>query len=295
MWESVVATLRARTSCPKGGENLSKKRILLLSPSVFLLVVFCVVPLLIMVYYSFISGGPGSNFTFQNYLDFFQKNLYLLLTWKTIKMSFIVTVICFFISYPMAYVMAKVIHRGSNLILVAIIIPFWTSQLVRAYSWLNFLSNGGLFETFLRKLHLIGPGHLGILFTQTAVIVALVHIFFPYMVITLYMSLEKVDDSLIEASRTLKARSFTTFWRIVLPLTKPGIISGAILVFVPCLGVFVEPRILGGTSGNVIGTVVEDQFFEIYGWNFGAAIAFILLIIILLCMAISSRLTKEEV
>lgn len=270
-----------------------QKRIFFLSPTVFLLLTFCVVPLLIMVYYSFLSDQ--GQFTLQNYVEFFQKGFYVKLTAKTIGISLIVTIICILIAFPMAYIMAKWIQHGKNILLITIILPFWTSQLVRAYSWQNFLRDGGILEAILRKLHLIGSEPLGILFTNTAVIIALVHIFFPYMVITIYMSLEKMDDSLIEASKSLSANPWTTFWRIVLPLSKPGIFAGSILVFVPCLGAFVEPRILGGTNGSVIGTVIEDQFFEIFGWNFGAAIAFILLIIVLISIAVLSRFTKEEV
>ena len=271
------------------------KKVWLVSPSVLLLISFCVIPLFIMLYYSFLSDGTDPYLTMQNYLNFFQKGFYLKLTWKTISTSLIVTIICILIGFPMAYIMAKIINSGKSLILIAIIIPFWTSQLVRAYSWQNLLRDGGILELTLRKIHLIGQEPLGILFTQTAVIIALIHIFFPYMVITIYMSLEKLDHSLIEASKSLNAGPFTTFWRIVLPLSKPGIIAGSILVFVPSLRVFVEPRILGGTQGSVIGTVIEDQFFEIYGWNFGAAIAFILLIIVLISLAILSKFSKEEV
>lgn len=272
-----------------------KKRIWFVSPAVFLLIAFCVVPLLIMVYYSFLSDGTEGHLTLQHYIEFVQKDFYVKLTFKTIGISFIVTILCILIAFPMAYVMAKIIRSGKNVLLMAIIIPFWTSQLVRAYSWQNLLRDGGILEEVLRTLHLIGAEPLGILFTNTAVIIALVHIFFPYMVITIYMSLEKLDDSLIEASKSLNASPWTTFRRIILPLSKPGIFSGSILVFVPCLGAFVEPRILGGTKGSVIGTVIEDQFFEIFGWNFGAAIAFILLLIVLLSIAILSRFTREEV
>lgn len=271
------------------------KKVWLISPSVLLLLGLCVIPLCIMVYYSFLSDGANPHLTLGNYLHFFQKGFYLKLTWKTIQMSLIVTVICVVIGFPMAYIIAKIIHRGENIVLLAIMIPFWTSQLIRAYSWQVLLRDGGLLEMILRKLHFIGEEPLGLLFTQTAVIIALVHIFFPYMVITIYMSLEKLDDSLIEASKSLNAGPLTTFWRIILPLTKPGIIAGSILVFVPCLGAFVEPRILGGTEGVVIGNVIEDQFFEIYGWNFGAAIAFILLIIVFISIAILSKFSKEEV
>lgn len=270
-----------------------KKRYLLMSPALFILIAFGIVPLFIMLYFSFLSDGQTASFTMQNYMDFFSKGLYIKLTVKTIKISFIVTVICLLVAYPMAYIMAKIVRKGKGIMLLLIIIPFWTSELVRAYSWVNLLRDGGILEIFLRKLHIIGGGNLGILFTQAAVIIGLTHIFFPYMVITIYMSLEKLDDSIIEASKSLGATSFNTFKNITLPLSKVGILTGAILVFIPCLGSFVEPRILGGVNGSVIGTIIEDQFFEIYGWNFGAAIAFILLALVLVSLGIFSRFNRE--
>lgn len=271
-----------------------RKSVFLMSPSMFMLLAFGVIPLFIMIYYSFLGDGAAASFTFDNYLTFFKKAFYLKLAWKTVQMSITVTVISFIISLPVAYIIAKTIQKGRNLLLLLIIIPFWTSQLVRAYSWVSFFQDGGILEGILRKLHLIGDGSLGILFTQTAVIISLVHIFFPYMVLTIYMSLEKLDNSLLEASRNLGASFWTTFRRIVLPTCRPGIITGAILIFVPCLGVFVEPRILGGTQGSVIGTVIEDQFFEINGWNFGSAIALILLVMVFLSLRLLSLLTKRE-
>ncbi|WP_372998278.1 ABC transporter permease [Lutispora sp.] len=271
-----------------------KKKVLLMSPAMFILFAFAIVPLFIMLYYSFMSDGAVAKFTLDNYINFFSKGFYLKLTWKTIKMSIVVTLICIVIAYPMAYIMAKVINKGKNLLLLLIIIPFWTSQLVRAYSWLVFLRDGGVLAQFLNKIGLITTTDMGILFTSKAAIIALVHIFFPYMVITIYMSLEKLDNSIIDASKSLGAKPIETFRRVILPLSSPGIITGAILVFVPCLGSFVEPRILGGVNGSVIGTVIEDQFFEIYGWNFGAAIAFILLAMVLLSMGGMSLLLNTE-
>lgn len=267
------------------------KKILLMSPALFIIFAFAIVPLFIMFYFSFLNDS-GTGFTLAHYHNFFAKSLYLKLTWKTIRISFIVTVISLLLAYPMAYILAKIISKGKNILLMLIIIPFWTSQLVRVYSWLVLLRDDGILELFLRKLHLI-DGNLGILFTTSAYVIALVHIFFPYMVITIYMSLEKIDNSLLEASKSLGAKPLETFRKIILPLSKPGIITGSILVFVPCLGSFVEPRILGGINGSMIGTIIEDQFFEIYGWNFGAAIAFILLAMVLLAMGIMSRFTKE--
>ncbi|MDD4570455.1 MAG: ABC transporter permease [Tepidanaerobacteraceae bacterium] len=271
-----------------------KKKLILMSPAVLILLAFAIIPLFIMLYFSFLSDGYVAKLTLQNYINFFSKGFYLKLTLKTIKMSLLVTIICLVIGYPMAYIMAKIIDRGKNIFLLLIIIPFWTSQLVRAYSWLIFLRDGGVLAQFLNRLNLLNSENLGILFTQKAVIIGLVHIFFPYMVITIYMALEKLDDSLLEASKSLGATPIETFRRIVLPLSKPGIVTGSILVFVPCLGSFVEPRILGGVNGSVIGTVIEDQFFEIFGWNFGAAIAFLLLAMVLVSMSIMSRFTREE-
>ncbi|WP_026295020.1 ABC transporter permease [Sediminispirochaeta bajacaliforniensis] len=274
---------------------MEKKTIFLLSPSAFMLISFAVVPLFIMFAYSF-QGDDGSGFVgLANYARFFSKSFYLKLTLKTMRMSLLVTVISLLIAYPMAFILAKLIAKGKNIILMLIIIPFWSSQLIRAYSWMNLLRDGGILDIALQHVHLSSGEGLGILFTQTAVIIGLVHIFCPYMIITIYMTLEKIDDSLLEASRSLGARPITTFRRVILPLTETGIISGAILVFVPCLGSFVEPRILGGTQGSVIGTVIEDQFFEIYGWNFGSAIAFLLLVMVLASMGILSALRNRRV
>jgi spermidine/putrescine transport system permease protein len=159
---------------------------------------------------------------------------------------------------------------------------------------MNLLRDGGILDMFLQSLNIIGTDGLGILFTQTAVVIGLTHIFCPYMIVTIYMSMDKIDDSILEASRSLGANSFETFRKVIFPLTETGVIAGAILVFIPCLGSFVEPRILGGTQGSVIGTVIEDQFFEIYGWNFGSAIAFLLLLMVLASMGILSALRNSR-
>ena len=260
-----------------------------MSPALLVLLAFAAAPLAIMLYYSFLSDTYPAVFTLENYTGFFTKSFYLMLTWRTISVSAIVTLICILIGFPMAFVITKVLDRGKNLILLLVIIPFWSSQLVRAYSWLNVLRDDGLLHNFLKLFGLYTDSGLGILFTWTAVIIGLVHIFCPYMIITTYMSLEKIRPELLEASQNLGATPITTFLRIILPLSKSGIITGSILVFVPCLGSFIEPRILGGVNGSMIGTVIQDQFFEIFGWNFGAAIAFLLLILVLISMGVLNQ------
>lgn len=259
------------------------KRQIMTWPSMLVLFLFAFVPLIIMFVTSFKSDTTGA-FTLENYARFFQKAMYLKLTGKTIVNALLVTVVSLVVAYPLAYIMAKKLKGLKNIILVLVIIPFFTNQLVRVYSWLIFLQDGGILSSFFNSLGLF-PDGLGILYTQAAVVIGLTHAFFPYMVVTIYMALERLDDSLIEASTSLGASKFTTFRKVIFPLSMPGVISGIMIVFVPCLGTFVEPRILGGTDGTVIGTVIEDQFFEIYGWNFGAAIAFLLLALVIVSMA----------
>jgi len=271
--------------------NVNKKWLAL--PGLSVIFVFTVAPLFIMLYYSFQSDSPARGFSLEQYIRFFEKPFYLSLTWSTIKNSVYVTLISLVISYPLAYIMAKKLKGFKNILLILIIVPFFTNQLVRVYSWLIFLQDGGVFESALTSLGLIN-GALGILYTRAAVIIGLVHAFFPYMAITIYLALEKLDNSLLEASASLGASKLKTFGKITLPLSKPGVAAGLLLVFVPCLGTFVEPRILGGVNGTVIGTVIEDQFFKIYGWNFGAAIAFILLAMVLLSIGAFTRLGKGK-
>lgn len=270
--------------------KLNKKQIMTW-PAILMLFIFAFLPLIIMFKTSFQSDTTGG-FSFENYKHFFSNFMYLKLTGKTIVNSLLVTVVSLVVAYPLAYIMAKKLKGLKNIILILTIIPFFTNQLVRVYSWLIFLQDGGMLNNFMNIFGLYEDG-MNILYTRAAVIIGLTHAFFPYMVVTIYMALERLDDSLLEASRSLGASKVTTFTRVIFPLSVPGVISGILIVFVPCLGTFVEPRILGGTDGTVIGTVIEDQFFEIYGWNFGAAIAFLLFALVLISMAAINKAGKR--
>jgi spermidine/putrescine transport system permease protein len=260
-------------------------------PAMLVLLCFTVFPLLIMFETSFRSDTTGA-FTLENYQKFFSNLMYLKLTGSTLLMSLLVTVISLVIAYPLSYIMAKKLKGLKNVILVLTIIPFFTNQLVRVYSWLIFLQDGGILNRLFMAFGLAENG-LGILYTRAAVVIGLTHAFFPYMVVTIYMALERMDDSLIEASMSLGASKWTTFKDVIFPISMPGVMSGVTIVFVPCLGSFVEPRILGGVNGTVIGTVIEDQFFQLYGWNFGAAIAFVLFAMVLIFMGAFGALGRR--
>ncbi|MDD6255174.1 MAG: ABC transporter permease [Eubacteriales bacterium] len=260
-------------------------------PAMLMLLCFTLIPLLIMFETSFRSDETGT-LTLENYKKFFTNFMYIKLTGSTLLMSLLVTVISLLIAYPLAYIMAKKLKGLKNVILVLTIIPFFTNQLVRVYSWLIFLQDGGILNRLFMSFGLAENG-LGILYTRAAVVIGLTHAFFPYMVVTIYMALERMDDSLIEASMSLGASKWTTFKDVIFPISMPGVMSGVTIVFVPCLGSFVEPRILGGVNGTVIGTVIEDQFFQLYGWNFGAAIAFVLFALVLIFMGAFGALGRR--
>lgn len=268
------------------------KLIGLFVPAYIWLIAMGFIPLFIMLYFSFLSDVPmGSRevyFTFENYAKFFTKSLYSKLTWDSLLMGFYTTVGCLLIGYPLAFALAKFVKgKWQTVLFLLIIVPFWSNSIVRLYSWVIVLRNNGIINLLLRAIG-ISAGN-GLLYTFPAVIIGLVHAYLPYMVLTIYISIDRIDNSLIDASSSLGAKPIRTFTRVIFPLSLPGVISGIILIFIPAIGSFVEPRLLGGPSSIVLGTVIEDQFVRVFNWPLGAALSFILLIIVILIMGISAK------
>lgn len=242
-----------------------------------------VAPLLVMLVFSFLRevpiGGRDVQWTTENYTKFFAKPFYLQLSAKSIRMGLLTTVFSVLVGYPIAYAMAKVIRgRWRAALFLLVILPFWSSSLIRAYSWIVVLRQQGILNAVLEALHLPVSG--SILFTFPAIILGLVHAYLPYVVLATYVALDRIDDTLIQAAQSLGANPFQAFLRVTLPLSLPGVLAGAILTFIPATGSFMEPRVLGGTAGTVIGTIIEDQFVSVFNWTFGAALAFLLLLIV---------------
>ena len=183
--------------------------------------------------------------------------------------------------------------RWREALFLLVVLPFWSNALVRTFSWTMVLRTDGMVDDLLQAVF---PGlpHLDIMFTFTAVVIGLVHSFLPYMILTCYISLQAIDDSLLEAARSLGAAGPTVFRRILLPLSLPGILAGTILIFVPVIGSFMEPRILGGRGGFMLGNVIEDQFTVVFNWPLGAALSFILLAIVLLILAACYPLLRRN-
>jgi spermidine/putrescine transport system permease protein len=270
---------------------------LLLFPAYGWLAFAILAPLLIMLVFSFLSDVPFGNrvavLTLENYSTYFSKGFYWTLTSKALKTGLYTTVFCLLIAYPMALVIAKVIPgRWRSALFMLVIVPFWSNTLVRLYSWAIVLRNGGVIDLFMQFLG-FKPGAIELLYTYPAIVIGLVHGYVPYMILTLYIALDRIDNSLLEAAASLGASKWQSFWRIMFPLSMPGIISGAILIFIPSIGSFIEPRLLGGRSGTMIGTVIEDQFIQLFNWPFGAALSFIMLLIVLLLMGLMALLLSR--
>jgi spermidine/putrescine transport system permease protein len=254
----------------------------LLSPGILWLFLFFLVPLLIMFAYSLmprgVYGGVESGFTLQHYQRFFDP-LYLQVLTRTFLWSLAATIICLLMGYPVAWLIARS-RRWKNLLLFLIVLPFWTSFLVRTFAMIFLLRDTGFINTTLLNLGLISDP-LQLLYTPFSVMLGLVYGFLPFMVLPIYASLEKLDYSLLEAAEALGARPAARFLKVTLPLSMPGVIAGALLVFIPALGSFLTSDLLGGAKEVMIGNLIQNQFAAARNWPFGSAASFIVMTLVL--------------
>lgn len=270
----------------------------LTAPAYLWLTLTIFLPLAAMLYFSFLTkppfGAREAELTLAQYAAFFDKEFYRTLTWRSLRLGFDVTALCLLIGYPAAFVLAKYIKgRWREALFLLVVLPFWSNALVRTFSWTMVLRGDGVIDRLIQDV-IPGAPSIGILFTYPAVVVGLVHAFLPYVILTCYISLQAIDDSLMEAARSLGASGLTVFRRVVLPLSLPGVFAGVVLTFVPVIGSFMEPRILGGPQAVMIGNVIEDQFTVVFNWPLGAALSFIMLGIVLLILAVSSPFLRRS-
>lgn len=255
----------------------------LAGPGTFWLVMFFVVPLAFLFIMSFggkaIINGEMSiteydYFTgFGNYLRSLDP-LYLGIMWKTIWVSAIATVLCLVTAYPIAFGICFAPERWKPILLMLVVLPFWINLLIRTYALIAVFRTQGYVNLALGT---VGLGPYEMLYNNFAVIFGLVYVYMPFMVLPLYATIERLDKSFLEASLDLGASQYTTFLKVTVPLTMPGIVTGVILVFIPCLGSFLTPDLLGGANAVMIGNVIERQFKAANDWPFGAAISFMLM------------------
>lgn len=239
--------------------------------------------------------------TLSNYVRTIEP-VYLQIFWKTLWISVLSTALCLLIAYPIAFGICFSPARWKPWLLMAVMLPFWINLLIRTYALIAVFRTRGFVNFSLEWLwqtasldRLFGAFKpLELLYNDGAVIVGLVYVFMPFMVLPLYASIEKLDRSLLEASLDLGASQWTTFWSVTVPLTMPGIVTGVILVFIPMLGSFLTPDLLGGANAEMIGNVIERQFKAANDWPFGAALSFLLMYITFGALALRSIVTRRE-
>lgn len=260
-------------------------------PYVVWVVLMILLPMLLILFYSLTTqGNEIVNFTFtlNNYIRFFTDHDFLMILWRSLVIAFKTTIICVLLGYPIAYFIARSPDRVRNTLVLAVTLPTWINMLVRTYSWIGLLSEGGIIQT------LFGLQGTDLLYTEGAVLLGMAYNFIPFMILQINTSLCKMDHSLLEASADLGANKVQTFLRVVFPLSLSGVISGIALVFLPAVSSFFIPKLLGGGQFFLIGNVIENQFITVGEWNFGSAISMIMAVIMMLCMYLIRRVDEHN-
>ena len=261
-------------------ESKVAQGLFLILPANGYLFIFMIIPLLLVAILSFLSRGDYGQvvyeFNITNYTRLFDP-LYGKIMLYSLGVGIATTTFCILIGYPLAYYIARAPVRQRSFLLFLILIPFWTNFIIRIYAWIMILRAGGLLDSFLQWAH-ITNNSLNLLYTPTAVLIGMVYEFLPFMVLPLYTSLEKIENSILEAAADLGAPPWKVFLRVTLPLSVPGMIAGTILVFIPAMGMFVIPDLMGGAKTILIGNVIRNQFLTARDWPFGAAASMILMV-----------------
>jgi spermidine/putrescine transport system permease protein len=267
-----------------------------LGPPKLWLALFFVCPMLTLVLFSFWRVADYQivqDFTLRNYARI-GGPLYLDVLWRTIRISLLVTAISLVIGYPVAYFLARKVRRFKLTLLMLVVLPLWTSYLVRTYAWMLILGTNGVINQALQFLGLTAEPVSWLLYSDFAVTVALVHIYMPYLILPLYAVLEKIEPSLFEAAWDLGGGRLRSFLHVVLPLSLPGMVTGCLFVFIPSMGAFVTPELLGGTRSILIGSIIAQQFGVAFEYPFGSALALVLMGLILVVATVLLRYGKPR-
>lgn len=268
----------------------------LLTPGMIWLILFFTVPIALVLLFSFYHFSEGTmtpGFTLENYGRALGTEVYRNVFLKSLRYGVIVTLMCLFIGYPLAYFVARVTERYRSLLFIMLIIPFWTTIVVRTFAWKIMLGTNGIVNFSLRDFGLIDLP-IKFLYTENAVLVGLTHVFLPFMVLPVYAVIEKIDRALEEAAMDLGAGRVRTFLRVTLPLSLPGLSTGCMLVFILTIGSFLTPDILGGPGELMISNIIRDEFYVTFNWPFGGALASIFLVITLTLILVYNRLFKFD-
>ena len=263
-----------------------------LTPGLAILAAFSLLPLVLVGVFTFWRSslaGLEPAFTLDNYRRFLESPVYVRLLLKSLRTAVTVTSLSLLMSYPMAYFLARILQRGRVIGIFLLMVPFWTSYLVRTFGWLPILGRRGLLNQLLLGVGVIHQPLDVFLYNEFSVHLGLLYVYLPFMTIPIFLSLDRLDQTLLDAAADLGAGPMTTFWRVTVPLTLPGILGGCLMVFLLAFGAYVTPALLGGPSGILFGNLVAYQFGPTNNWAFGATLAFIMLAVVVAVLLLSSR------
>ncbi|CPR21668.1 ABC transporter permease [Brenneria goodwinii] len=262
---------------------------LLLAPSLLALLIFFICPLIKMLSFSFYSP----DFTWKHYLRIVQEPVWINVLWITLRISLWVTLSTLLLGYPLAWVLARLKPRTANIFLILVIIPYFTSVLVRTYAWMVLLGTEGVVNQLLIAAGLVSQP-LKLMYSSTGVLIGMTYILLPYMILALYSVMRGIDLSLLNVAESLGASRTRAFWRIIVPLSLPGVAAGGLLVFILSLGFFITPALMGGPQQTMISMVIESQIETYFDWGFGSALSTVLLICTLLLFWFYQRVVGLE-
>jgi len=291
------------------GENKTQNRIFSLLPLWIVIGIFMIGPLLVMAVVSLMEsnvyGGVHFKFSLSGYRQIlFDTNLfdeiefnpaYLIIIARSFMLALAATFLSLLIGFPAAYFISRQSDRVKNILIFLVTIPFWTNLLIRTFAWIIILGKGGVIESSFNFFGLLEEeSSLNLMYTNSAILIGLVYSYLPLMVLPIYASMEKMDLRLLEAATDLYSNRIELIRKIILPLSMPGIIGGSILVFVPCLGAFIAPDLLGGGKKLLLGSLIQFQFSYARNWPFGAAMAMFLLALVILVLIFNARLNRKH-
>jgi len=266
-------------------------------PPVLWVLLFLLVPYALLLCYSFWSVSPSQtiihSWTLENYRELFRVNVYLQTLFRSMWIAARVMIFSLLLGYPLAYYLSFYAGARKDLLYQLVIIPLWVSYLVRAYAWKTILGSDGVLNTLLQYVHLTKHPLEFLLYSPFAVVLTLTHIYTPFAVLPIYAALEHIPRNLVEASQDLGASPLQTFWRVIFPLSIPGVLAGATFAFVLSLGDFLAPLLLGGPSGIMISNIVVSLFGAAYNWPLGAAISLCMLLLVVSLLFFSEQLEKK--
>jgi spermidine/putrescine transport system permease protein len=246
------------------------------------------------MYFAFTTGDSQNFSTFTFSIENFEKfmsPLYLGVLYRSVKLAFVSTLICLALGYPIALIISKEKPKIRNVMVLMLVIPMWMNFLLRTYAWLTLLGKNGILT---KVLSFVGIEGTSLLYNDTAVLLGMVYNFLPFMVLPIFSVLTKMDKNLVEAAEDLGANKAEVFWKVIFPLSLPGVITGITMVFIPAVSTFVISGLLGGNKSTLIGNLIEQQFRYTGDWHFGSAMSIILMVFILASMAVTSKFDKEK-